>query len=41
MIRIPNIDDIQEVTLDEMEEAYHRAIDNRLAQEIDEAREDK
>ena len=38
-IRIPTVKDFIEVTLDEMQEAYDRAYDARIAQEIEEARE--
>lgn len=38
-MKIPTIDNFIEVTLDEMQEAYDRAIDSRIAQEIEEARE--
>ena len=38
-IRIPTIDDFEEITLDEMQEMYDKAFDSRIAQEIEEARE--
>lgn len=38
-IRIPTVKDFIEVTLDEMQESYNLAMDTRIAQEIEEARE--
>ncbi len=38
-MKIPTIDDFIEATLDEMQEMYDRAIDSRIAQEIEDARE--
>ena len=40
-IRIPTIDDFKEVTLDEMQESYDLAMDTRIAQEIEEARDEE